>query len=165
MPASLIRRCAALVAALASLVCGAAAAGQVGDSVILVIAGQPRALSGRVLDSLSGDSATARDHHGPPARYVGVALDRLLDYAGVSASGLRGAQLERVLVIEARDGYRVSFGGGEVDPTVTGRSILLVRAAGPDGPWRLVVPGDARGARWVRQVQAIRLLEQPRDGG
>ena len=49
---------------------------------------------------------------------------------------------------------------GDLDPSVGGRRLILVRDAGAEvGPWRLVVAGDHRGARWVRQVRAIRVRE------
>ncbi|MGO4222951.1 hypothetical protein AB4Y64_14000 [Lysobacter sp. TAF61] len=33
--------------------------------------------------------------------------------------------------------------------------------AGEDGPWRLVAPGESRPARWVRQVDSIRVVDAP----
>jgi hypothetical protein len=69
-----------------------------------------------------------------------------------------------VLVVEAADGYRASFSLGEVDPELTGRTVLLADLRngapleGDLGPLRLVVPDDRRPARWVRQVTAVRVV-------
>ena len=61
----------------------------------------------------------------------------------------------------ARDGYRVVFSLGELDPATGGRRVFVVdRCDGKPldadvGPLRLLVPEDARPARWVRQLQSI----------
>jgi len=49
----------------------------------------------------------------------------------------------------------------EIDPAFTDRVIILAdrRDGGPltdkEGPWQVVVPGEKRQARWVRQVVAL----------
>jgi hypothetical protein len=51
---------------------------------------------------------------------------------------------------------------GDMDPSVAERRLVLVRDAdGEVGPWRLVVAGDQRGGRWVRQVRAMLVREAP----
>jgi hypothetical protein len=133
-------------------------AAQAPDGLTVSVGEESRVVPGRVLDSLARDTVAASYHDGPVESYVGVAVHRLLGRAGLSAEGLRGAALAQYLVVEARDGYRVAFGMGEVDPAITGRTIILARSADPQaGPWRLVVPGDRRGARWVRQVSTLRV--------
>lgn len=53
---------------------------------------------------------------------------------------------------------------GELDSTLTGKVPLLVDRqddmplAPTDGPWRVVVPGDRRPARWVRQEVLLRVV-------
>ncbi|MGH7676220.1 MAG: hypothetical protein ACREMV_13200 [Gemmatimonadales bacterium] len=131
------------------------------DGIRVTTTGAAREITGRVLDSLAVDTVIASFHERPPATYVGVGVDRLLAYAGVIVAGSRGRDFEQVVVVEAHDGYRMTFGVGEIDPSITGRRIVLARATGEgegEGPWRLVVPGDRRGARWVRQVRSIRLV-------
>lgn len=107
-------------------------------------------------------SATA---HGQVLRCEGVHLRDLLRAArAMPADPLRGADLARYVRVEARDGYRAVFSLPELDPTLGNRRVLLVdRCDGKpldakDGPLRLLVPEDSRPARWVRQVQAIRVL-------
>ena len=136
---------------------------QTTDDGVTVVAGKgTRVFAGHLLDSLSADTATASVHDRREVKYTGVALERLLALAGDTVTGLRGRQFGRHVIVEAVDGYRMVFGIAELDPTITGRSILLTRAPGEDGPWRLVVPGDRRGARWVRQVRILRVIETPR---
>jgi hypothetical protein len=156
------RVCGAVIALLAV---AAPVRGQQAPADTLVVRGGGRAsvVTARVLDSLATDTVRAGTHGRSPDTYVGVGLDRVLAWAGVPVAGLRGREFERVVVVTAHDGYRMVFGIGEIDRAVTGRVIVLTRAASPaDGPWRLVVPGDQRGARWVRQVADIAVQDVPR---
>ena len=55
----------------------------------------------------------------------------------------------------------------ELDSKLGNRSVLVAHAcdgkalAAADGPLRLVVPGEARAARSVRQLQALRVVAIP----
>ena len=74
---------------------------------------------------------------------------------------LRGKRLQEFLVVEAADGYKAVFALPEIDPAFTDRVIILadrrdgVRLTDKEGPWQIVVPGEKRQARWVRQVVAL----------
>src|SRR6478672_10180721 len=57
----------------------------------------------------------------------GVALvDVLRDAKAMPTTALRGADLARVAVVSARDGYRVAFSLGELDATLGNRAVYLV---------------------------------------
>lgn len=110
-------------------------------------------------------TATAHDK---TRQCEGVALAALLQAAGaMPGEPLRGAQLGRYVQVDARDGYRALFALAELDPTLGARRAYLVdRCDGKplgrdDGPLRLLVPDEARPARWVRQVQAITVIVAP----
>lgn len=103
--------------------------------------------------------------HGKVLSCSGVALFALLrQQAAVPAEPLHGAQLARRVEAHARDGYQVTFSLAELDPTLGNRRVLLVdRCEGralpqDDGPLRLIVPDDARPARWIRQLDRLSLL-------
>jgi hypothetical protein len=94
--------------------------------------------------------------------YEGVRIRELLTKAGVlSGEGLRGAELAKAVVVTGADGYQVAFGLAEFDPDFTDRvSILADRRDGnplPANalPFQLVLAGEKRPARWVRQVVSI----------
>jgi DMSO/TMAO reductase YedYZ molybdopterin-dependent catalytic subunit len=76
---------------------------------------------------------------------------------------MRGPNLGYYAVIEAADGYSALFSLAEFDDDFAERSILLATSRdgkpldAKDGPLRLIVPQDARPARWVRQVRSIRV--------
>lgn len=98
--------------------------------------------------------------HGEQTQCEGVWLGDLLARAGVpTGDAVRGPALATMVVAEAADGYRVVFSLGEI--TLGKTSVLVAdRCDGKpltdaDGPMRLVVPGDTRGARSVRQLRSL----------
>jgi hypothetical protein len=104
--------------------------------------------------------------HGRKLSCEGVALHEFLRASGaMPAEPLRGAALARVVVVRARDGYRAVFSLAELDPSLGNRQVVLTRRCdgadlpAEDGPWRLIAPGESRPARWVRQVESIRVVE------
>ena len=91
-----------------------------------------------------------------------MAIVDLLRLAGVPlGKDLRGDRMLTYLVVEATDSYRVVFALPEIDPAFTERTILLVdrhdhQPLSPhDGPLQVIVPGEKRHARKVRQVTAF----------
>jgi DMSO/TMAO reductase YedYZ molybdopterin-dependent catalytic subunit len=112
------------------------------------------------------DTATLVFHGSAPLRYEGVPLSAVLKAAGVRSDSLRGPALSTRLVIEASDGYRIVLTLADLDPSLGGRRILLAnrvdgRALPPDeAPWRLIVVGDQRPSRSVRQVVRIRVVRE-----
>ncbi|ALN65617.1 hypothetical protein GLA29479_4788 [Lysobacter antibioticus] len=110
----------------------------------------------------------AGEAHGRKLSCEGVALHELLRASGAMPSApLRGADLARLVVVRARDGYRAAFSLAELDPSLGNRQVVLSRRcdgtalSAADGPWRLIAPGESRPARWVRQVESIRVVDAP----
>ena len=65
------------------------------------------------------------------------------------------------VVVDAADGYGVVFAIPELDPDFTDRVVVIAHRrdghpiAPPEGPFRLVVRGEKRHARWVREVTTL----------
>lgn len=119
-------------------------------------------LDATALGKLPRRSVRATDHGGAEGTFEGVALIDILQLAGVKfGDGLRGKSLALYLVVEATDGYRAVFALPELDPAYTDRVVLLAdrrdgaKLSPSEGPLRIVVPGEKRQARWVRQVSAL----------
>jgi DMSO/TMAO reductase YedYZ molybdopterin-dependent catalytic subunit len=98
--------------------------------------------------------------------YGGVLLDDVLKRAGVpTSSSLRGKALTTYILVEAQDGYQVVFSLGELDPSVTDNQIVLADSsdgkplAETEGPFRLVIPTDKLGARSVRMLRRLRIVQ------
>ena len=105
--------------------------------------------------------AVKAEAHGKPVEVSGVDLREVLRAAGIAPpEQIRGAALRQVLMAGARDGYVVAFAWAELDPALGGRRVFLVTDGlkADEGPLRLVVPADTRPARWVRQLDSLRLV-------
>jgi hypothetical protein len=96
--------------------------------------------------------------------YAGTPLIEVLKAGGLrldaDKAGIRET-LTMTAVVEAADGYRAVFALAELDPELTDRLILLAdtkdgQPLSPrEGPFRIIVPGEKRPARWVRQVTVV----------
>lgn len=96
--------------------------------------------------------------------YSGTPLLEVLKAGGLPFdSGMAGIRdtIAMTVLVAATDGYRAAFSLAELDPELTDRIILLAdtkdgQPLSPhEGPFRIVVPGEKRPARWVRQVSAV----------
>jgi hypothetical protein len=101
---------------------------------------------------------------GKTAAYRGVPLAVLL--AQVDAplgKALRGREARDVVLVSASDGYAAALALAEADPTMRKEHIIVADEAdgrplaANQGPYRLVVAGDQRGARSVRMATTIAL--------
>src|ERR1019366_167068 len=105
-------------------------------------------------------------NNGMETTYEGVWLHEVLKKAGVpQGSELRGKALSRYVMAEAQDGYAVVFSLGETDPAFVDNEILLADTAngkplfGAQGRFRLVVPKDKPGARSVRMLTKLEVVQ------
>ena len=145
-----------LLAFLAALFCTAAQA----QLQVKRLDGSSITLDAARLAALPHEAVKA-EAHGKPVEFNGVDLREVLRAAGIAPpEQIRGAALRQVLLAGARDGYVAAFVWAELDPALGGRRVFLVTdGLKPDeGPLRLVVPQDARPARWVRQLDSLRLV-------
>ena len=105
-------------------------------------------------------------NNGMETVYEGVWLHDVLKKAGVpQGSELRGKALAGYVLAEASDGYQVVFSLGEVDPAFIDNEILVADTAngkplfGAQGRFRLVVPKDKPGARSVRMLTKLEVVQ------
>jgi len=128
--------------------------------------GHPLVLHEADLATLSRQTVHVVDDKGAAVTYEGVPVAELLRRADAPlGKQLRGSRMKLYFVVEAADGYRAVFALAEFDPDFTDRVILLAdrRDGHPlsskEGPFRIVVPGEKRHARWVREVTALVIQE------
>ncbi len=100
--------------------------------------------------------------HGMTVTCTGPALSAVLGKLGYPAGEkLGGPALAQGVVIRAKDGYAVLLSLGEIDATLGNTSaIIATQCDGKPlddtvGPYRLILPGEARPARSARQVVRI----------
>ena len=98
----------------------------------------------------------------PERRYAGVAMRDLL--AKVDAplgDKMRGEGLMAGVIVRCKDNYAVLFSLAEFDENFSNRTIILADKENGEilppsaAPFRVVTPGDKRGARSCRQVTSI----------
>jgi hypothetical protein len=104
-------------------------------------------------------------HDGPELVFRGPALDAVLALAGApQGHDLRGQALRLVVLAEARDGYAVVYSLAELSPDLGARrGIVAIEQDGQplgekDGPMRIVLEGEKRPARWIRQLERLRIV-------
>jgi hypothetical protein len=104
--------------------------------------------------------------HGSPATFDGVLLTDVLAKVELpTGEKAHGKAASYYLLVEAKDGYRAVYAWAEVDSSFMDKAVYLAtkRDGKPlsekAGPFQLVAPGEKKGARWVRQVTALRLKQ------
>lgn len=154
---------------LASLLFGLALFSHQGGGYSLAVTGDvnsPLSLSTAQLAEIGKTKVSLKEHDGSTSEYIGVPLIDVLAKAGATVGDkLRGKALATYVVVEAQDGYRVAFGLGELEPGISGRTVILAyEKAGHHledkvGPVRLVIADDKKQARCVRMVARIRVVK------
>ena len=129
--------------------------------------GTVRSLSAAQLQTLPRITGTATAHD-TRFSFEGYDLRDVLRLAGVTpVDSLRRGQLRRVVVFIGADGYSALIALAELDPSIGGRRAILVdREDGhalpsERGPRRIIVEGDRRPSRWVRQVVRLEVRDLP----
>lgn len=126
---------------------------------------KPVSLTAADLQKLPRAKADAVSN-GVTTTYEGVWLRDVLKHAGVPlGAGMRGHALASYVLATASDGYRVLFSLGEIDGDITDGEYLVADMAngkplyGEHGSFRLVIPKDKRGARSVRMLSSLDVVQ------
>jgi hypothetical protein len=137
------------------------------DPVLKVVAsGKTLAFTADEFAALPHVEATVVDPHDQKEhRYEGVAMRDIIAHADApQGDKLRGAALQLIVIAHAKDGYAVVFALAEFDESFSDRTILLAEKedgkALPDNaaPFRLIVPGDKKAARWARMITSFEIV-------
>jgi DMSO/TMAO reductase YedYZ molybdopterin-dependent catalytic subunit len=135
----------------------------------LTIAGDvttPLTLAKADLAKLPRTSVTVKaDGTDENTTYEGVLLYDILKQAGAPlGKQLMGKALASYVLAEARDGYQVVYTLTEFDPSFTDNKIIVADTVNGkplfqyQGPFRLVVPGEKKGARSIRMLEKITVV-------
>jgi DMSO/TMAO reductase YedYZ molybdopterin-dependent catalytic subunit len=102
---------------------------------------------------------------GTDTTYEGVLLYDVLKQAGAPLDKqLMGKALASYVLAEARDGYQVVYTLTELDPSFTNNKIIVADTIDGkplfqyQGPFRLVVPNEKKGARSIRMLEKITVV-------
>ena len=126
----------------------------------------PLALSASDLAAMPRERTDVTEQDGVKTTYEGVALQEILKRAGIPfGRQMRGKTLAGYVLAEAKDGYAVVFGLGELDPDLGATRVIVAdkRDGKPlfeyQGPVRLVIPADKEGARSVRMLEKLEVVK------
>ena len=118
---------------------------------------RPASLSMEGLAALPAIEVQSARDGGALATYAGPLLWPLLSKASLVDGPGRGAHLQHVFFARGADGYTVAVAIGEIDPGFEGKPAII--ATKQDGTSlaapRLVIPGDHKAGRAVRDLVAI----------
>jgi hypothetical protein len=116
------------------------------------------------LRALPHVSLTVHNGHTDAAEtYSGVPLTTLLATLNAPlGKELRGKAMTSYVIATGSDGYSVILSLAEVDPDFHQGQVLVAdtrdgQPLGKSGPFQLIVSGDKRPARWVRNLVSITL--------
>ncbi len=108
----------------------------------------------------------AKAHDEKVHRYSGVPVANLLAKAGLLLGDTaKRATIKTYVIITAVDNYKVIFALPEIDPLFANRTVILADRAdkkalpAEDGPFQIIVPGEKKHARWIRQVTSIQVVK------
>ncbi len=125
----------------------------------------PLTLTSSDLAAMPREQAEVTEQDGTKSTYEGVSLQEILKKAGMPIGRqIQGKSMAGYVLAEAKDGYQVVFGLGELEPSLGGAKILVAdKRDGKalfeyQGPLRLVVPADKEGARSVRMLEKLQVV-------
>ncbi len=102
---------------------------------------------------------------GQPATFEGPLLWTVLSEAHAVTFAKMGDQVRQVVSLTGSDGYTAVLGLGEISPDFEGKQVILAermdgKPLGPDH-LRVVIPGDMKGGRSVRNIVAVGITPLP----
>ncbi|HZL00268.1 MAG TPA: molybdopterin-dependent oxidoreductase [Caulobacteraceae bacterium] len=158
-------RVRAALAALALLLGPLAAAAQ--DLTVVGLDGRTVVVSPKDFDDLP--RATVDVGQGPGAvRYEGAVLTAILRLVGAPAGPtLHGKPVRDYVLVTGADGFAALLSLAETDAGLHRGAVILADTAGGarlaahEGPWRLVIDGDLKPFRSVRNVVKVELKAAP----
>jgi len=131
-------------------------------SLKITYAGKSEDWTPATLAALPHTTITVYNEHAKVSQtYSGVPLTTLLTRLGVPEKP-HGKDFRLYLVAEGTDGYGVVYSVGEVTPDVRDGTTLVAdtlngKPLTDAGQFQLVTTGEKRPARWVRNLNSIRV--------
>ena len=126
----------------------------------------PITITAADMATMARQTAQITEEDGLKVTYEGVALQDILQKAGLKfGREMRGKALAGYVLAEAHDGYAVVFSMGELDDAFGAEKIIVADQRdgkplfGYQGPARLVVPADRAGARSLRMLEKVEVVQ------
>jgi DMSO/TMAO reductase YedYZ molybdopterin-dependent catalytic subunit len=127
---------------------------------------RPMTITEKEFASFVHAKASAADHEGKMNEYEGVPLFAILARAGAPlGDSLKGKKMFEYIQAEAADGYKVIFALPEIDTSYNANTIIVADKKNgkpldeKEGPLQIIVAGEKKHARWIRQLTTLRILK------
>lgn len=110
---------------------------------------------------LTGHEQQSHLYRGVPLTEVLYLVHQKFDQAAIREN------LNKYILVKAHDNYQVIYSATEVDPQFKEEVIFLAyQVDGKEllehaGPFQMIVPGEKKHARWIREVKSISVLTIP----
>ncbi|QNF34458.1 molybdopterin-dependent oxidoreductase [Adhaeribacter swui] len=150
---------------LAFLLLGYKGHAQAPEKNILQVSGEvkePLTITLAAIDTMEKSSVIVLDKTNQAHTYSGVLLATILKKAGVTLGAeLKGKNLKKYVLLKAPDGYQVVFSLAEIDPAFSNKKIILATRINGEllgtgqGPFQIIVEGEKKKTRFIRQVNHI----------
>ena len=101
------------------------------------------------------------NQEGRSVTYSGIPLGAILDRRAKPIAGMPGLRdlSDAVLLVRGADSYQAAVSAASVAMDPEGQRYLIAsQRDGQSIPTQLIIPGDPKRARWVKDVVAIRLV-------
>jgi hypothetical protein len=138
------------------------------QTLTLKASGTPAVLVGAAELKVMPHQAAGATDRGQAHTYRGAPIALVLSRLGVpQGDAVRGKAMATVIVVSGSDGYRVVLTLPEIDPAFRDEKVLLADSEdghpldAREGPFRLIVEGNKRQARWVRGVTTLEVISIP----
>jgi hypothetical protein len=127
--------------------------------------GKATTLSVADLQAMPQTTLTAKNgHNGKDETYTGVAVGDLLAKLGFTFDNKTAKRRYRSYVkAEGTDGYWVLYSASELTPILRETASLVAlrvdgKPLGDEGAFKIVIAGEKRPARWVRNLKALSVV-------
>ncbi len=126
---------------------------------------KPYTLSAATMKQMKRVTLNLKAHDGQMHQFSGVLLADVLTEADVSVGeGSAKRAVKSYVLVNAEDKYQAVYAMAEFEPMFTGNQIIIADEVdgkplpANTGPFQMIVPGEKKFGRWVRQVKEIKLI-------
>lgn len=149
--------------------CALGVVAQMSGQTLTINTGGPKpvVLTQQDLTKMPRLSVAITEHGGAKVIYEGVLLRDVMTRAGIPMDKVKGKALASYILAKARDSYRVVYTLGEIASNLGNEAILVADwrdgkpLAGNMGPFRIVCAHDKEGARSIRMLESLELIQLP----
>ena len=125
---------------------------------------KPFTITASAFAAMKQITVKGKAHDGKEHEFTGVLLSDIVNAAGaLPENKLSGKMLAKYVLIKAADGYRAVIALPEINSEFNDKNIILADKEDgkplieKTGPYQIIIPGEKKWGRWVRQVNGIEI--------